>query len=45
MGRETVKILSFGFPGFTALDLTGPTTVWGLMPGNEFQFSAAPRGL
>lgn len=28
-----MKILSFLFPGFTALDLIGPTTAWGLMPG------------
>jgi cyclohexyl-isocyanide hydratase len=32
-----MKILSFVFPGFTALDLIGPTTIWGLMPGSEFQ--------
>jgi hypothetical protein len=39
-----VKILSFLFPGFTVLDLTGPTTAWGLMPGNEFQFVSSTKG-
>jgi len=32
-----MKILSFLFPGFTALDLIGPTTVWGLLASAEFQ--------
>jgi cyclohexyl-isocyanide hydratase len=35
--EESMKILSVLFPGFTALDLIGPTTAWGLMPGAEFQ--------
>jgi cyclohexyl-isocyanide hydratase len=39
-----MKILSFLFPGFTALDLIGPTTVWGLMPGAEFQTVARMPG-
>ena len=39
-----MKILSFLFPGFTALDLIGPTTVWGLMPGAEFQTVARVSG-
>ena len=39
-----MKILSFIYPGFTALDLTGPTTAWGLMPGNEFQFVSGTKG-
>lgn len=39
-----MKILSFIFPGFTALDLTGPTAAWGLMPGNEFQFVSNTKG-
>jgi cyclohexyl-isocyanide hydratase len=41
---ESMKILSFLFPGFTALDLIGPTTVWGLMPGAEFQTVARAHG-
>jgi putative intracellular protease/amidase len=41
---ESMKILSFLFPGFTALDLIGPTTVWGLMPGAEFQTVARTPG-
>jgi hypothetical protein len=41
---EGMKILSFLFPGFTALDLIGPTTVWGLMPGTEFQTVARESG-
>jgi len=39
-----MKILSFLFPGFTALDLIGPTTVWSLMPGAEFQTVARTPG-
>ncbi len=39
-----MKILSVLFPGFTALDLIGPTTVWGLMPGAEFQTVARTPG-
>lgn len=39
-----MKILSFLFPGFTALDLIGPTTAWGLMPGAEFQTVARTPG-
>jgi cyclohexyl-isocyanide hydratase len=39
-----MKILSFLFPGFTALDLIGPTTVWGLIPGALFQTVAHRRG-
>lgn len=39
-----MKILSFLFPGFTALDLIGPTTIWGLMPGAEFQTVARAHG-
>lgn len=32
-----MRFLSVIFPGFTALDLTGPTTTWGLWPGAKFQ--------
>lgn len=39
-----MKILSFLFPGFTALDLIGPTTVWGLLAGAEFQTVARKPG-
>jgi cyclohexyl-isocyanide hydratase len=39
-----MKILSVLFPNFTALDLIGPTTVWGLMPGAEFQTVARTPG-
>jgi cyclohexyl-isocyanide hydratase len=39
-----MKILTFLFPGFTPLDVTGPATAWGLMPGAEFQFVAARKG-
>lgn len=39
-----MKILSVLFPGFTALDLIGPTTAWGLMPGAEFQTVARTPG-
>jgi hypothetical protein len=39
-----MKILSFLFPGFTALDLIGPTTVWGLIPGALFQTVAHSPG-
>ncbi len=39
-----MKILSVLFPGFTALDLIGPTTACGLMPGAEFQTVARTPG-
>ncbi|MGH7260658.1 MAG: DJ-1/PfpI family protein [Nitrospiraceae bacterium] len=39
-----MKILSFLFPNFTALDLIGPTAVWGLMPAAEFQTVARTPG-
>ena len=39
-----MKILSVLFPNLTALDLIGPTTVWGLMPGAEFQTVARTPG-
>jgi cyclohexyl-isocyanide hydratase len=39
-----MRILSFLFPNFTALDLIGPTTTWGLIPGAEFQTVARRPG-
>ncbi|HXV31625.1 MAG TPA: DJ-1/PfpI family protein [Sinorhizobium sp.] len=39
-----MKILSFLFPGFTALDLIGPTTIWGMIPGTQFQTVAHKPG-
>ena len=32
-----MRILSILFPGFTTLDLAGPMTAWGLLPGTELQ--------
>jgi cyclohexyl-isocyanide hydratase len=39
-----MKILGVLFPGFTALDLIGPTTAWGLVPNTEFQTVARRAG-
>jgi hypothetical protein len=39
-----MKILGVLFPGFTALDLIGPTTAWGLIPNTELQTVARTAG-
>jgi hypothetical protein len=39
-----MKILGVLFPGFTALDLIGPTTAWGLIPNTELQTVARSAG-
>src|SRR5262249_9047399 len=44
MGGHRMKILSFLFPEFTALDLIGPTTISGLIPGAQFQTAAQESG-
>ena len=39
-----MKILSVLFPGFSGLDLIGPTTAWDLIPHSEFQTVARTAG-
>jgi cyclohexyl-isocyanide hydratase len=39
-----MKIACFIYPGFTVIDLIGPTTVWSIMPDVAFQFIAAKKG-
>ena len=39
-----MRIACILFPGFTALDLLGPATAWGMLPGAEFQTIWRDRG-
>ncbi|OXI33374.1 DJ-1/PfpI family protein [Burkholderia aenigmatica] len=39
-----MKILAVLFPGFTAIDLIGPTNTWMFIPGVQIQLAAATAG-
>lgn len=43
MSGETVRIVTYLFPGVTQLDFTGPAQVFVNLPGAELHFAAASR--
>jgi hypothetical protein len=38
-----MKILPLICPSSTTIDLTGPASAWGLMPGNDFRFLSSGK--